>query len=353
MVQEGFPTASQGRFTAEDAAAGTRATWMDPSPPRLHPRQRVTGGEPAAASGSTTAQRAQQALLHVSEPAVDDREDPLTRGLPPPAAQDGGWVAAYRRASDKRLPKPLRVLGWQVLHAALTEGASRVHAVRNIPELLQCCCRQPQCWPQQLPLPQPTAGQQQPSQDQHQQGQQPQRQLQREQQQVVQAMCQLETLSHMFVTCTSIRGAWDWFSRTWDRVQPGAGVNCSDVRVLLLDDGSVWQPPVELRHLWTHLRLLMLESIWVVRCAAEGCAYSSAQVVSRFLAALQQQLKQDWARTQGDIRANSGVPLSWLRGRSPDMPSGKFVAKWRGDGVLYTVDDDGAIRLCLSRGSVL
>jgi hypothetical protein len=81
--------------------------------------------------------------------------------------------------------------------------------------------------------------------------------------------------------------------------------------------------------------------------------YSSAQVVSRFLAALQQQLKQDWARTQGDIRANSGVPLSWLRGRSPAMPSGKFVAKWRGDGVLYTVDDDGAIRLCLSRGSVL
>jgi hypothetical protein len=120
--------------------------------------------------------------------------------------------------------------------------------------------------------------------------------------------CQLESLSHLFVGCPSVRGAWQWLEGVWDRVQPGAGVDCSDVRVVLLDDGGVWQPPAELQHLWTHLRLLMLESVWTVRCESSGKPYSSAQVVGRFVAVLQQQVRHDWARTQGDIRINSGVP---------------------------------------------
>jgi hypothetical protein len=151
----------------------------------------------------------------------------------------------------------------------------------------------------------------------------------------------------VFVACPGIRGAWDWFGTVWDRVQPGSGVDFRSVRVLLLDDSSVWQPPRELQQLWTHLRLLMLESVWVVRCAAEGRPYSSAQVVARFRVALQQQLKQDWARTQGDIRVDSGVPMSWLRGRSPVIPPERFVAKWRPAGLLYTVGADGGVGLCL------
>lgn len=126
-------------------------------------------------------------------------------------------------------------------------------------------------------------------------------------------------------------------------------MDCSDIRVVLLDDSSVFSPPRELQHLWTHLRLLMLESIWVVRCAAQGQPYTAQQVIFRFVAALQQQLKQDWARTQGDIRVNSGVPLSWLRGRNPTMPMEKFTAKWRTAGVLYTVSDEGVLRVCLHR----
>ena len=57
------------------------------------------------------------------------------------------------------------------------------------------------------------------------------------------------------------------------------------------------------------MRLLMLESIWSVRCRSNGKPYASRQVISRFLAALQQQLKHDWARTQGDIRINSGAVI--------------------------------------------
>ena len=34
----------------------------------------------------------------------------------------------------------------------------------------------------------------------------------------------------------------------------------------MLDDGSIWQPPAALQQLWTYLRLLLLESIYVVAC---------------------------------------------------------------------------------------
>ena len=160
---------------------------------------------------------------------------------------------------------------------------------------------------------------------------------------------QLESLSHLFVGCPGIRAAWQWLEGVWNRVQPGAGVNCGDVRVVLLDDGSIWQPPKELQQLWTHLRLLMLESIWSVRCEYGGRPYSSTQVVSRFLAVLQQQIQRDWVRTRGDIRIDSGVPLSWLRGRSPVLSIQRFVSKWGvAGGGLYVVVD-GALHVSLHR----
>ena len=156
---------------------------------------------------------------------------------------------------------------------------------------------------------------------------------------------QLETLSHMFVDCPVAAAAWTWFAQVWHRVQPGAQVDYSDVRVLLLDDCTVWQTRPALQQLWTYMRLLMLQSMWSVRCGSNGKQYSTGQVVGKFKAALQQQLKQDWLRTQGDIRLNSGVPLSWLRGRNPVMSQEKFAAKWQGSGVLYTDGGEGP-RLC-------
>jgi hypothetical protein len=129
-------------------------------------------------------------------------------------------------------------------------------------------------------------------------------------------------------------------------------VDVSNVRILLLDDSSVWHPPAALQQLWTYLRLLMLESIWLVRCASNGKLYTSRQVVSRFLAALQQQLKHDWARTQADIRLNCGVPLSWLRGRNPVMSRERFAARWQATGVLYTESGEGGPCLCFDWDNV-
>jgi hypothetical protein len=93
----------------------------------------------------------------------------------------------------------------------------------------------------------------------------------------------------------------------------------------------------------------MLESIWTVRCTSSGQPYSSAQVVSRFLAVLQQHMQQDWVRTVGDIRVGSGVPVSWLRGRSPVMSRDRFNSKWQAEGVLYVVDEvDGLhVHVCV------
>ena len=137
----------------------------------------------------------------------------------------------------------------------------------------------------------------------------------------------------------------------WRRVQPDAEVDFGSVHILLLDDGAAWQPPPPLRRLWTYMRLLLLESIWVVRCSSNGVPYSSRTVISRFLAALQQQVKQDWARTQGDIRLNSGVPLSWLKGCNPVLSQDQFTAKWRTVGVLYRVAEGQGARLCISLGT--
>jgi hypothetical protein len=220
-----------------------------------------------------------------------------------------------------------------MLHAALRFGGSRVYAARSMSDLLACCCRQPQCWPQQQQQQQQVPGQPQV------QGQQ-----QREQQQ---EQYQLESLTHLFVSCPTIRGAWDWFAAVWEQMQPASGLDCSTFRTLLLDDSSVWQPPAALHQLWTHLRLLMLECIWEVRCAAEGRTYSSGQVVARFRVVLQQHLRRDWVRTQGDIRVDSGVPMSWLRGRSPVLQPERFVAKWQAVGRLYTVSAAGELRVRL------
>jgi hypothetical protein len=95
------------------------------------------------------------------------------------------------------------------------------------------------------------------------------------------------------------------------------------------------------------MRLLMLESIWVVRCASNGSPFSSAAIIVRFKAALQQQLSQDWLRTRGDIRLDCGVPMSWLRGRDPVMSPVKFEAKWQRQGVLYTAAEGDGVRLVL------
>ena len=153
-------------------------------------------------------------------------------------------------------------------------------------------------------------------------------------------------MSHALLLCPPSRGAWAWLQQMWSLLDQGAvadrGLSCEDPRVVLLDDSSVWKPPPAMARMWTHLRLLMLQSVFDARQERQ---YSSGQVVARFIAALQQQLVQDWAR-RVDIRVDSGVPLSYLSGRNPVLSASEFAAKWQGVGVVYVVGPTGP-QVCL------
>ena len=369
MLQGGFSdnnSSSSRRITTADQMAAYDAVWMHNSAERPHVMQRVAARD--AAGSQPTELRLQQQLQHVTEPAVDDTTDPLERGLQPATEGDRPWAVAYRRACDKQLPRQLRTFGWKLLHAAVSVGAGRVYAATNTQELLRCCCQQPQCQPQQQQQ-QPEEEYQQRPHQQHQPHQQHRQQQQQQQHQPTSVPLgpeqppqqqpqpqvgeyQLETLSHMFVQCPIAAAAWQWFAGMWRRVQPGAVVDVSSIRLLLLDDYTVFCPPPAQQRLWTYLRLLMLHTIWLVRCDSKGTAYGSSSIVSRFLAALQLQLKQDWARTQGDIRVNSGVPLDWLKGCNPRLSQQQFAAKWQRAGALYVLVDGEGPRVCVPHLSV-
>ena len=98
----------------------------------------------------------------------------------------------------------------------------------------------------------------------------------------------------------------------------------------------------DLRALWTHLRLLLLESLWNGRGdpARGKAAQSAASIKHRFVAVLRQQVQNDWQRTLQDIRWNAGVPASWFRGRSPELELEDFEHLWCVSDVIARVSQD-------------
>ena len=67
----------------------------------------------------------------------------------------------------------------------------------------------------------------------------------------------------------------------------------------------------------------------MVRATPAGQGQGAAKAIaSRFIACLQQQVQQDWARVAQDIRLDAGVPLAWLRSRPPVLAHEAFDAKW-------------------------
>jgi hypothetical protein len=309
----GSQGASSSSQLFSDAAlmAAYHASWMDPSSVRQLPRQRA-----AAAAAVVTVQRQQQLAQQqqIRCPVHNDLQDPITQHMGRADGSSCRWVAAYKRAGHKQLPRQLREFGWRLLHAGVKVGARRMlSAGRQAAGEFTCPAQQ--C-------------QQQP---------------------------QLETLSHLFVECPVAAALWQWFVQLWQQVQPGAVIPISS-NLLLLDDLSSWAPPQDKQLMWTHLRLLLLESMLVVRnsCSRTGPAvnsnadgsgssaaaaaagqgssssYTAKAVACRFRSELQQQLQREWDRVEVDLRVGSGIPLSWLGGRTPVISVGDFQRKWRG-----------------------
>jgi len=338
-------------FATPAQMAAYHASWMDASPPRLHPRQRV-----AAAAAAVTTQRQQQVQQHAAGPAVDDTWDPVLGFHTGRAICGRPWVAAYRRAAHKQLPRRLREFGWRLLHASTRVGARRMHVAPAGTPVAAFACQHQQCQ-QQQPLP------------------------------------PLATLSHVFITCPVAVVVLKWFARVWQQVQPGALVNTASSRIMLLDDHQVWAPPSQKAALWTFLRLLLLESLHVVMCRQAGqqqqqqgqpaqqqqqqqqhqqqqrqqqlhqhqqqmqqqqqqqvpCYTSrvAVAVASRFRVELQRQMQLEWRRVDHDVRQQSGLPMAWLRGPSPVISRRAFNARWRGL-VTFSADDTPTLAVTMA-----
>ena len=149
----------------------------------------------------------------------------------------------------------------------------------------------------------------------------------------------LQTLSHVLLECPVAREVWEWFAGKWRQLVPGFAVALGNQRVLLLDELAAEHVPQALRPLWTHLRLLLLKSLWCGRGDdARGRApQTAASIQHHFLAELRQQVANDWQRTLHDIRWNAGVPASWFRGRSPELEIAEFKQLWCVGGVIAGV----------------
>jgi exonuclease III len=278
------------QFSDTALAAAYHAPWMAPSQPRQLPRQRA-----ADRASAITAQRQQQQQQQQqpSAPARDDLADPLTGHTDDVDTAQHAWVAAYKRAANKQLPHRLRELGWRVLHAGVEVGARRMLRARSTDTAQQFTCQHPQCQQQQEPP--------------------------------------LETTSHALLTCPAAAAAWQWFARrVWQKVQPGAEVQVSSARLMLLDDCSAWAPPQDKAQLWTHLRLLMLETLWQMRCSLNtgGAVHTAQAAACSFKAKMQRQIRMDWLRVDSDIRLEAGVPAMQLNGRDPTLTKRAFDAKW-------------------------
>ena len=289
--------ARRDRFSTAAQLEAYHAAWMDVSPPRLLPRQRAAN-RAAVITAAREQQESQQ--QRVTEPVVDDLADPLTGQVGVVHTAGHAWLKAYARVHDRQLPRQLRVFGWQLLHAAVPVGALRMHGAHG-GALMACACQQQPC---QEPEP------------------------------------LLATLSHVFVQCPVAEAAWQWVADTWQRVQPGPPVPVSDVRVILLDDSRVWAPARGREGLWTLMRLLMLESLYVTTAGQQqqqqqqeqpiSVSAAAAAAIYRCRTALQRLMQVDWLRVGHDLREDAGVPLSWLRGPAPMMSSRAFQQRWQG-----------------------
>ena len=295
QMMSGASTSSRPDFTDAALQSAYEAPWMRPSQLRQHPLQRAAD----AAAVLTTQRQQQLAAPAVAGPAHNDLADPLT-GLQQQPEEEAPWKAAYGRLALRRLPKTLKVFGWRLLHNGLWVGARKMH----FRPAAECLCCHGVCQ-QQQPVP-------------------------------------LQTLSHVLLECPVASEVWEWFVGKWRQLVPSSSVVADSPRVFLLDELAADPVAQELRPLWTHLRLLLLESLWVGRgdVARGRAAQSAAGIQQQFLAVLRQQVENDWQRTLHDIRWNAGVPASWFRGRSPELEVADFKQLWCVGGVIAAVTAD-------------
>ena len=100
--------------------------------------------------------------------------------------------------------------------------------------------------------------------------------------------------------------------------------------VLLAGDHRGWPVEAALLPLWTRLRLTTLWHLW--RASRPGALDAGAQpltairVASSILHDCRGAIQRDFTRVSSLIDCDMGVPMAWLRGRSPTMELTQFQA---------------------------
>jgi hypothetical protein len=154
----------------------------------------------------------------------------------------------------------------------------------------------------------------------------------------------IETLSHAFLDCPSVRPALLWLLDVWHaasaiRLPP-------DAAVILADDTKAWPggapPAADTYQLWTRLRLAYLHAAWQARCslAADEPSAHAAALAMDVIDITRRHISGDWLRATVDIRTATALSSSWFRGRKPELTVEVFAQRWALRGVLCEVQGD-------------
>ena len=223
------------------------APWFHRPPKRAHVLDRVAARVGGGGSQSVRG---------------DDTFDALQRAAP--ASTPPPWRASYAALWGAGIPRHLSHFGWQLLHEALPCRARLVAwGGGTLAEVVEAsACSAGGC----------LAARGAPS--------------------------SLETLEHALVSCPAVAPAWGWARRVWAQF---TGAAMPDSAGALLGLGSEPWLPVEhgLRRVWLLLRLAVLHSIWVLRCARErgrprGPQFGPCEVLSAACAQLHACIRVEW-----------------------------------------------------------
>lgn len=224
------------------------------------PAQGDTGAGPSAARVATPEQLGADPI----EGAPGQTQPQSTQPEPGAELTPTERRKAWQRIWDSPASNRAKALVWRLQHARLPCGLYLATKGRSERAL----CSHAEC--QQQP---------QPQQRQH----QPQRQHQRQQQ-------QLDSLTHIFVTCPAYSEARTWLAALWGSVTGTDGPPMDNVELMLGDWPSAWGAyPTSpgLQRLWTTLRTTWLWAVWCHHQAADTAASPSEAVVEQTVGELQ------------------------------------------------------------------
>ena len=282
--------------------ASTHAPWMNPPPPRLHPRERA-------------------AAAIVARQAADDPPPPTRRAPPPttPTADDTvdiarptkdkpPWASIYKIIGDRSLPREHRIIQWRLLHGFIPCGAFLMHVNTRPTRATNKAskCSHPGC--NSAPA----------------------------------------NLSHIFITCQLAQALVGWLCDVWGAIDPGHRPPPT-FAVLAVGDTRAWKP--QWPALWTRLRLRLLHELWRSHAAMQqdGGQHRPAPasaVASRIVLGAAADMRLDWLRASMPAHVLADACGSWMTGggrpRSLAEARTEFEKLWCANGVLCQLPPAGA-----------